>query len=311
MPHSENMKEKRKDTVLQDIKVTESAELLTFLIDSMVRKSRNSTKSLLVHRQIKVNNKIITQHNHLLQPGDKVTIHKHDPKLDKKKLKGLEIVYEDKELLVVDKEPGLLSVSTGREMKETAFGIVNNYIKSKNAKARAFVMFRLDRETSGLMVYVKSEELQQELQDEWTIRPPKRIFTAIVEGRMKEKKGTITSWLTENKNFKMFVSETDNGGLKAVTHYEVIQANSKYTLISLTPDTFRKNQLRVQFESIGHPILGDKKYGSKANPLKRISLHADKLIFTHPTTKEKIELELALPKKMQILADSILAKKDE
>lgn len=299
----------KKNTIFEEVKVSDNAELLAFLTDQKIRNSRNAIKSLLVHRQIKVNDKVVTQYNFMLKPGDKITIHKFDPKLDKKKLKGLEIVYEDKDLLIVDKSAGLLSVSTGKEIKETAYGIVNNYIKSKNAKQRTYVMYRLDREISGLMVYAKNEETQEELQNEWAIRPPKRTYIAIVEGKIDSKSGTITSWLTENKNFQMFASLTDNGGQKAVTHYEVIGANNKYSLVRITPETFRKNQIRVQFQSIGFPILGDKKYGSQSNPLKRIALHADQISFFHPKTFEKIETEAIVPKKMQMLIDSILLKK--
>lgn len=150
------MKEKPKNTLLSEIKVTENAELLNFLVEKNVRKSRNATKSLLVHKQIKVNNKVVSQHNHELKPGDIVSIHKQDHKLEQKKLKGLTIIYEDKDLVVVDKESGLLSVSTGKELlKETAYNIINEYVKGKNAKEKAYVLFRLDRETSGLMVFAK------------------------------------------------------------------------------------------------------------------------------------------------------------
>jgi len=305
------MKENPRNKILQEIKVSENALLLPFLIDNKVRKSRNAVKSLLVHKQVKVNGRITTLHNHELKKGDKVTIHPHDKKLDQKKLKGLTIIYEDKYLLVVDKESGLLSVSTGKEqLKETAFNIVNHYIKNKNAKERAYILFRLDRENSGLIVFAKSEEVQQELQDKWALHPPKRSFQAIVEGKMTPPNGTITTWLTENKNFLVFSSPTDNGGLKAVSHYKTIQANSKYSLLKIELESSRKNQIRVQLQSTGHPIIGDKKYGSKISPIRRLALHADEVVFTHPVTNELLELKSPLPKKMQIIADSILLKKD-
>ncbi len=306
------MKEKNKNNILQEIKVSEKSELLTFLINNNVRKSRSAIKSLLVHKQIKINNKVVSQHNHELKPGDIITIHKHDHKLDQKKLKGLTIIYEDKDLIVIDKESGLLSVSTGKEqLKETAYNIVNSYVKSKNAKQKAHILYRLDRETSGLMLFTKSEQLQEDLQKEWILHPPKRSYLAIVEGRLSPAKGTITSWLTENKNFVMFASDTDNGGLKAITHYKTIQANSKYSLVKLDLETSRKNQIRVQLQSKGHPILGDKKYGSQASPIWRIALHANELSFIHPVSRVKIELTSPLPKKMQIIADSILTKKEK
>ncbi|MBF0575302.1 RluA family pseudouridine synthase [Dysgonomonas sp. GY617] len=305
------MKEKQ-NTLLLEIKVTENAELLNFLVDSNVRKSRNATKSLLVHKQIRVNNKVVSQHNHELKAGDTVSIHKHDHKMDQKKLKGLTIIYEDKDLIVVDKDSGLLSVSTGRELlKETAYNIINEYVKGKNAKERAYVLFRLDRETSGLMVFAKSPEIQEELQHTWILNPLKRSYLGVIEGPLVPEKGTITSWLTENKNFVVFASKTDNGGLEAVTEYETLKANSRYSVIRLTPTTSRKNQLRVQLQFIGHPIVGDKKYGSKISPLRRIALHADELEFVHPKTKQKIQLSSPLPKKMQVMVDAIQPKKKE
>lgn len=305
------MRDKKQNMPLQEIKVSTNMELLPFLIEKGVRKSRNAVKSLLIHKQIRVNNKVVSQHNYVLNPGDTITIHKHDHKRDTKKLKGLTIIYEDKDIIVVDKESGLLSISAGNQLKETAFNIVNNYLKAKNATVRAYVLFRLDRETSGLMVYAKSTDIQEDLQKAWITKPPKRTFLTVVEGRITPENGTITSWLTENKNFQMFANSFDNGGQKAVMHYQTIHASNKFSFLSLELETARKNQARVQLQSVGHPIVGDKKYGSKISPIRRIALHANKLAFIHPVTKEKLEFESALPKKMQIMADTILPKKEE
>ena len=299
------MKANSQNTVLQEIKVSENGELLNFLVDKKIRKSRNAVKSLLSHKQIRINNLVVSKFDHELKSGDVITIHKHDHKRDSKKLKGLTVIYEDKDLIVVDKETGLLSVGTGKNLKETAYNIVNNYLASKNAKIKAYVLFRLDRETSGLMVYTKNPDLQEELQKMWFTKPPQRSFLAIVEGKTEVKKDIIKSWLTENKNFQVFSNSFDNGGLLAITNYETIKSNNRFSVLSLTMDTSRKNQIRVQLQSIGHPIVGDKKYGSKISPLRRIALHANKLSFIHPVTKEKLEFESPLPKKMQIMADAI------
>jgi pseudouridine synthase, RluA family len=305
------MKKRTKNNILQEIKVDEEKELLTFLIDRNVRKSRSAIKSLLTHKQIYINQKIVTQYNYELKKGDIITIQKHDIKFDEKKLKGLTIIYEDKDIVVVDKDSGLLSVSTGKELlKETAYRVVNQYIQSKSAKNKAYILYRLDRETSGLMVFAKSEEIQEALQETWTKQPPQRSFQAIVEGRPIPANGTITSWLTENKNFVMFSSLTDNGGLESVTHYKTIQANRKYSLLKINQETYRKNQIRVHLQSIGHPIIGDKKYGSTISPIRRIALHADELSFIHPVSKKKLEFKSPLPKKMQIIADSLLLSRD-
>lgn len=300
------MRDKNQNTVLQEFKATQSEELLTFLLENKVRKSRSAIKSLLTHKQIKVNNSIVTQYNYLLTSGDKVTINKHDHKLDEKKLKGLTIVYEDKHLIVIDKDSGLLSVSTGKDMsKETAYNIVNNYLKTKNAQAKAYIMYRLDREMSGLMIFTKDPDLQEDLQKEWILHPPKRLFTGVVESPVVPASATITSWLTENKNYVVFASDKDNGGLKAITYYKAVKANNRFTVLNIAPETFRKNQIRVQMQSIGHPIVGDKKYGSKVSPLRRIALHADELMFRHPVTKEQMHFKIGLPKKMQVMVDAI------
>lgn len=305
------MKKNNKNTILQEIIVDKNSQLLAFLIDKKVRKSRNAIKSLLSHKQIKINNKVVSQFDYEVKPQDIIIINKHDSKLDQKKLKGLTIIYEDKDILVIDKETGLLSVSTGKELlKETAYRIVNEYIKSKNAKLKAYILYRLDRETSGLMVFAKSEEIQEALQQAWIKNPPRRSYIAIVEGKVAPTKSTIVSWLTENKNFVVFSSPTENGGLRAVTQYSVIQSNNKYSLLRIDPETSRKNQIRVHMQSIGHPVMGDKKYGSTISPIRRIALHADELSFVHPVTKEKLDFKSPLPKKMQIIADSILAKKE-
>lgn len=305
------MRDKKQNTALQEVKVEQSSELLPFLVEKKIRKSRSAIKSLLIHKQIRVNGKTVSQHNYSLSPGDIVSVHKHDHKRDVKKLKGLTIIYEDKDIIVVDKESGLLSIAAGNELKETAFNIINQYLKAKNAQSRAYVMFRLDRETSGLMVYVKSPELQEDLQKQWILKPLKRGFITIAEGRVDPAKGTIVSWLTENKNFQMFANSTDNGGQKAVMHYETIKSNNRLSLLSLDMETARKNQARVQLQSIGHPIVGDKKYGSKISSLRRIALHANTLVFEHPVTKEMLEFESPLPKKMLVMAETIVSKKDD
>jgi len=213
------MQKRPQNTVLQEIKVTEKATLLDFLVNKQIRKSRSAIKSLLTHKQIRVNGQIISQHNHPLSDGDLVSIHRHDPKRDTKKLKGLTIIYEDRDLLIVDKEAGLLSVSAGAGLKETAYKIVNNYIAEKNAKIKPYVLFRLDRETSGLMVFTKNTEAQEKLQEVWSRKPPVRDYVGIVEGSIHPLNNTIKSWLTENKNFQMFSTNFDNGGQIAITHY--------------------------------------------------------------------------------------------
>lgn len=300
-----------KDKALQEIKVSDPTQLLDLLIAKEVRKSRNAIKSLLVHKQIKVNDKLITQFDFELKAGDKVTIMKFDQSRKEKKLTGLKIVFEDDDLIVIDKEAGFLSVSTDKEKQRTVYGVLNQYVKKRNKNLRVFVLHRLDREASGLMVFAKSAELQEMFQRNWDVLVKEHVFTVVVEGRPKEKQGTITSWLTENKNFVMLSSPTDNGGLKSVTHYKTVKSIGRYTMLDISLDTRRKNQIRVQLQSIGHSVVGDKKYGGSNNPIKRIALHAKGLLLKHPTTGGMLEFISTPPKAIQGLVSPPAPKKEE
>lgn len=289
----------------KEIKVTEPEELLTFLVNQRIKKSRNATKALLTYKQIKVNNRLVTQYNYRLNVGDIVSINKNDHTRDTKNLKDLSIIFEDEHFIVVDKNTRLLSISTGKEYEETAYGILSQYIKQNDPNARVYVLHRLDRETSGLMIYAKSAHAQEIMQKEWNDYVKERTFAVVVEGQPKPEEGTITSWLTENKNFVMFSSKTENGGLKSTTHYKTIRGTRKFTLLELNLETQRKNQARVHMQSIGHPIVGDKKYGSHINTIKRVAIHADKIVFIHPYTKEYMEFKSPLPTKMKLLVEPI------
>ncbi len=299
---------KKEQQPLQEMKVTQEMELLAFLLEKKVKKSRNAIKSLLIHKQIVVNKQVVTQYNFLLKPGDKVVVQRHDHTHDKKMLKGVQIIFEDDYLVVIDKEAGLLSIATEREKRETAYSIVSNYIKKEDHEARIFVLHRLDRETSGLMMFAKSEKIQEIMQKKWDELITARTYQAIVEGQIEPSEGTIVSWLTENKNFKMFSSPKDNGGQKSITHYKTLSSNKKYSLLSLKLDTGRKNQIRVHMESLKHPIVGDKKYGSTQNPLRRMALHAYELSFKHPITGMHYEFKSQIPIKMKILVEKTTPK---
>ncbi len=286
---------------MQTLKVESKSELLAFLLEQKVRKSRNAVKSLLANKVVRVNEKAVTQFNEELKAGDIVTIHKLSANSNANKLKGLTILYEDPDLIVVDKEAKLLSISTDTEKRQTAYSILSEYLKSHDRNARVFVLHRLDRDTSGLMVFAKDQEVQERMQKFWDYTIRKRSYIAIIEGNLEPADGTITSWLWEDKNFVMHSSPVDNGGQKAVTHYKTIKANEWLSMLQLDLETGRKNQIRVQMQQIGHPIVGDKKYGSEINPIKRMALHANELVFIHPGTKERMEFKSPIPKKMQEL----------
>jgi 23S rRNA pseudouridine1911/1915/1917 synthase len=299
----------KRDTVLQEIKADKPSQLLDFLIEKQVRKSRNAIKSLLAHKQIKVNGKLITQFDFELNKGDRVVVMKFDQSRKEKKMKGLKIIFEDEDLIIVDKEAGFLSVSTDKEKMRTVYGMLNEYVKKQNKNARLFVLHRLDREVSGLLVFARSAELQEIFQKNWDNLVIKYIYTGVVEGIPAKKEETLVSWLTENKNFVMMSSSYDNGGLKSVSHYKVLKSAGHYSLLQFDLETRRKNQIRVQMQQIGCSIVGDKKYGASKNPIKRIALHGGELQLKHPTTGELLEFKSSIPKVMQQLLT--IKKKEE
>lgn len=299
------MRRTDKNKPLQVLKVNKESGLLDYLIENNVRKSRNAIKSLLTHKQIRVNDKTQTQFDLALKPGDEVGIYPADLRKNKKELKGLQIIFEDDYLIVVEKESKVLSISTGQQQQQiTVYKMLSDYVLKKKRNARVHVLHRLDRDVSGLMILAKDEETQEMLQQFWDSYVVERTYVAVVEGEIEPKEATFDSWLTEDKNFKMHSSFKENGGQKAITHYKVLKYNDQFSLLRLTPETSRKNQVRVQLEHAGFPIVGDKKYGSTMNPIKRIALHADRIKLIHPYTKERLTFDSPIPKKMQQLMNT-------
>ncbi|HLR75674.1 MAG TPA: RluA family pseudouridine synthase [Virgibacillus sp.] len=279
-------------------KILSHMELLPFLYDALSDRSRNSVKSMLRRGQIFVNHKSITQFNHKLKHGDHVEIVKNEAAKRKAALIGLRILYEDQDIIVVHKEAGLLSIAAGREGDLTAHAQLMTYVRKKHPRNRIFVVHRLDRDTSGVMMFAKSDHIQRQLQDNWHQMAKERTYIALVEGRVKKGQETITSYLKETKTHMMYSTNTPNGGLRAVTHYKKLRANDAYSLLEVSLETGRKNQIRVHMKDIGHPVVGDKKYGSTKNPMKRLGLHAKTLAFVHPRTNKFMRITSDVPKNM-------------
>lgn len=275
--------------------VTEPAELLTFLLGSISNLSRNSIKSLLARGQVMVDGKAVTAYNHSLRPGQTIMISK-DKASDKPQLIGLSILHEDDDVIVIQKDAGLLSVASSKENELTAYRQLTAHVRSQNPNGRIFVVHRLDRDTSGVMMFAKSEAVQQALQNSWQDTVKERTYVALVEGAVKKPEGTITSWLKESSTLKMYSSAYPNDGQHAVTHYKTIESNRNFSLLEVNLETGRKNQIRVHMEDIGHPIVGDKKYGSKSKIIGRLGLHAKVLAFIHPTDDKLMRFESSIPK---------------
>lgn len=292
------MKEKkiaRARTQYTDFYVKEPMELMEFLAAKMPQASRTKLKSLLSKQVVFVDHVITTQYNFPLLPGMKVQINREKGKHEFHN-KLLKIVYEDAYLIVVEKMPGLLSVSTERQKERTACTILNEYLKRSTGRlARVYVVHRLDRDTSGLMMFAKDEKTQYSLRDDWHRIVYDRRYVAVVAGEMEKDEGIVRSWLTDHVLY-VHSSPVDNGGKESVTHYRTIKRANGYSLVELHLETGRKNQIRVHMQDLGHPVVGDGRYGVEdLNPIGRLALHAFKLCFYHPVTGEEMEFETPYP----------------
>lgn len=286
----------------QYLVVQEDTTLLPFLLSEMKGKSRNSIKSTLTRGQVFIDNEAITQHNYPLIKGQRVLIQDNKMAMSEQALVGIEVIYEDDDLIVIEKESGMLSIAgNSKDFEVTAHNQLMAYVKRHHPKNRIYVVHRLDKDTSGIMLFAKNEKMKATLQENWKEIVTERMYTALVEGNVKKQSGTITSWLTESKTFKMYSSPFDNGGKQAITHYKKIRGNKNYSLLEVMLETGRKNQIRVHMEEIGHPIVGDKKYGAHGNPLKRVGLHATTLVFKHPVTGKQMKFTSKVPKKFNKL----------
>ena len=275
--------------------VLDETQLMSFLIQQMPSKSRNNIKSLLAYRQVLVDGEIATQFNHPLRPGQKVEISSKRIS-SPESLPGLKIVYEDHDIIVADKPAGLLSVATASEKRMTAYSMLSGHVKKQDPGNKIFIVHRLDRETSGLMLFAKNQEVKRQLQDSWDESVIQRTYIAVVEGTVSNPEGTIVSSLAEDKNFRVHSVTAPAKGQKAITHFEVLKTTKSWSLLKVDLETGRKNQIRVHMQDMGHSVTGDKKYGALSNPLKRLGLHAQILKFIHPVSKKEMNFESQIPK---------------
>lgn len=281
--------------------VKEETELLVFLLKN-INKSRNDVKILLRDKQVLVEGRAVTQFNHLLKPEQIVEV-RWKKVLEEQKQRGLSIVFEDQYLIVIEKQEGVLSIATEKQKDNTAYSTLSSYLKRQNPANRIFVVHRLDRETSGLMIFAKSEKVQKLLQESWNDTIEERTYLAVTEGSIEKDHGTIVSYLAESKALIVYSSQNPAVGQRAVTHYEVLRRSKKYSLVKFNLETGRKNQIRVHAQDMKHPIIGDAKYGATGNPINRLGLHAWVLSFKHPVTKENLRFETEVPAKFMKLFD--------
>lgn len=274
------------------ITVKENAPLLEYLINN-VSESRSKLKATLQGRGIAVNGRMVTQFDYQLKAGDKIIISRHK-KQNQFKSRYVKIVYEDRWLVVVEKNIGILSMAAGHSSLNVK-SVLDDYFLKSRQKCRAHVVHRLDRDTSGLMVYAKDIETEQILEHNLHQIVYDRRYVAVVSGEMEQNNGTIANWLKDNKAYITYSSPTDNGGKYAVTHFQVLNRTTEHSLVEYKLETGRKNQIRVHSADMGHPVCGDMKYGNGDDPLHRLCLHAYMLCFTHPVTGEPMEFSTPIP----------------
>lgn len=280
------------DSKLIIVKENSPSPLLEYLLEN-VNESRSKLKATLQGRGIAVNGKTVTQFDMQLQNGDKITISRHK-KQNQFKSRYVKIVYEDRWLVVVEKNIGILSMAAGHSSLNVK-SVLDDYFQKSRQKCRAHVVHRLDRDTSGLMIYAKDIETEQILEHNWHQIVFDRRYVAVVSGEMEKDNGTIANWLKDNKAYITYSSNTDNGGKYAITHFQVLNRTTNHSLVEYRLETGRKNQIRVHSADMGHPVCGDTKYGNGDDPLHRLCLHAYVLCFTHPITGEAMEFSTPIP----------------
>ena len=273
--------------------VEEQAPLLEWLL-AHLDQSRSKVKATLQGRGIKVDGKTVSQFDFMLQPGMKVAVSNTKRNQQGFKNRYVKIVYEDRWLIVVEKAVGILSMAAGHSTLNVK-SVLDDYFKKSRQKCSAHVVHRLDRDTSGLMVYAKDMETEQILEHNWHDIVYDRRYVAVVSGEMEQDDGTVANWLKDNKAYITYSSPTDNGGKYAVTHFHVLDRTTELSLVEYKLETGRKNQIRVHSADMGHPVCGDTKYGNGDDPLHRLCLHAFLLCFYHPVTHERMEFETPIP----------------
>lgn len=269
---------------MKEFKIEEKSELLKFLYNNLDY-GKKEIKSFLTHGNIKVNDKVITKYNYLLKKGNIVKVSLY-------KTSDIDIIYEDKDIIVINKESGLLTVATEKS-NNTLYSKVSSYVKKTNSKNKIFIIHRLDKDTSGIVMFAKSEKIKFLYQDNWDDLVIKRSYIAVVDGVTKNS-GTIKSYLKENSFHKVY---SNKSGKLAITHYKKIKTKNDKTWLEINIETGRKNQIRVHMNDIGNPIVGDTKYGG--SKYKRLCLHANELIIKNPITKKEMKFNSVIPNNMK------------
>lgn len=278
------------------LKVTEPAELLPYLFAALPEVKRTKIRQWLKFGAVLINNVATTRFDAALRSGDVVTIRSEKEARESNLLpQGLKVLHEDADLMVIHKPENLLTIASEAEREETAYAYLTDYVKRgrPTSRERIWIVHRLDRETSGLMVFARTVEAKEALQQGWN--DAEKGYLAVVEGSLKKPSGTMHSHLDENSPYKVYPGPPSERTREAITHYRVLKSNADRSLVSLTLETGRRHQIRVQLAALGHPIVGDEKYEAKTDPARRLGLHSHTLKFIHPTTHQPLAFESPLP----------------
>ena len=270
--------------------VRKEEKLLEYLYDNLDI-PKKKIKQYLTHGSIYVNNNKITKYDYHLIPGMTIVI---DTNNKVKNVLPFDIIFEDEHLIVVNKPSGLLTIATNKEKEKTLYHIVREYLVSKDKKARIFIVHRLDKDTSGIVILAKDEKTKNKLQEHWNDYVSLREYVAVVHGTMKKKQDKIVQKLKETKTNLVYETKDEDGKI-AITNYKVISENENYSMLSIQIETGRKNQIRVALNSLNHPIVGDKKYSNLKEKETRLYLHANRLKIYYPEIKKEILFETQIP----------------
>jgi 23S rRNA pseudouridine1911/1915/1917 synthase len=271
---------------------TAPGPLLNWLLDALRPMNRTRVKQLLRNGQVCVNGAPVTRHNHTVHPGDRVTISREGQVVGSRDRDRIVIVHEDAAVIAIDKPAGLLTVATEAEKADTAFARLRDHLAERRA-GRPFVVHRLDRDTSGLLLFARTPEARDLLQQNWDAVT--KTYLAVVEGVPRPAEGVVDNYLTEGRNLRVRATPPGGDAKRAVSRYRVLATRPPYSLIEVVIETGRKHQIRVHLAGLGCPVVGDRDYGARTNPARRLGLHAWRLAFDHPVTGERVELEAPFP----------------
>lgn len=291
--HTNARKENRPDNI-KTWTVKNGGTILEVAASFLKDHTPTKLKSMLKHNQFAVNSMPMSQYDFEVHEGDTFSVN-FDQSFQVFSNPRVNLVYEDEHILVINKGYGVLSMGTDTKKDGTAYSIMREYVKYHDPRAKVFIVHRLDRDTSGLMMLAKTIEAKEAMQHNWNNMVLNRKYIAVVEGEVKQQEGVVKSYLAENSQYEVYSTDDPSKGQFAVTRYKCLKATKSYSMMEVELDTGRKNQIRVHMKDLGHPIAGDRKYGAAHSPINRLALHAQTLRFVHPITRREMNFSAPIP----------------